>query len=75
MVSSYRKAGRLCRMTVRIEIDRNRCTGCKMCIKSCTYGVLEWLDGAPVVVNPHECAVCLDCERSCEDEAIQIKVA
>ena len=62
-------------MTVRIEIDRNRCTGCKMCIKSCTYGVLEWLDGAPVVVNPHECAVCLDCERSCEAEAIQIKVA
>jgi NAD-dependent dihydropyrimidine dehydrogenase PreA subunit len=61
-------------MTIRIEIDLNRCTGCRMCVKSCTYGVLEWLDGEPVVVNPHRCAACLDCKRSCEAEAILIKV-
>ena len=61
-------------MTVRIEIDRNRCKGYRMCVKSCTYGVLEWFDGAPVEVNPHGCAACLDCKRSCEAEAIPIKV-
>ena len=62
-------------MHVRIKIDYNRCTGCKMCVKACTYGVLEWLDEAPIVVNPHECAACLDCENNCEAEAIQINVS
>ena len=62
-------------MNVRIHIDRNRCTGCKMCVKSCSYGVLEWFDDGPIVVNPHECAACLDCERNCKVEAITIKVA
>ncbi|MCK4581848.1 4Fe-4S binding protein, partial [Candidatus Bathyarchaeota archaeon] len=55
-------------------IDYNRCTGCKTCVKTCRYGVLEWLDEAPLVVNPNECAACLDCENNCEAEAIQINV-
>jgi NAD-dependent dihydropyrimidine dehydrogenase PreA subunit len=62
-------------MHVRIKIDYDRCTGCKMCVKTCKYGVLEWLDEAPIVVNPHECAACLDCERNCEAGAIKINVS
>jgi ferredoxin len=40
-------------MNVRIHIDRNCCTGCKMCVKSCRYGVLEWLDDGPIAANPY----------------------
>jgi len=45
-----------------------------MCVRSCRYGVLEWLDDGPIAANPHECAACLDCERSCEAEAITVEV-
>jgi len=68
------RAERLFVMNVRIHIDLNRCTGCKMCVKSCRYGVLEWLDDGPIAVNPHECAACLDYERNCEAGAITVKV-
>lgn len=61
-------------MNVRIRIDLDRCTGCKMCVKFCSYGVLEWFDDGPVVANPHECAACLDCERSCKTGAITVEV-
>jgi len=62
-------------MNVSIRIDLDRCTGCKMCVSSCSYGVLEWFDDGPVVANPHECAACLDCERSCEVGAITVEVS
>ncbi|RLI09413.1 ferredoxin [Candidatus Bathyarchaeota archaeon] len=61
-------------MTVRVEIDYDRCTGCKRCVRSCSYGVLEWLDDAPIVANPHSCAACLECQKNCEAGAITIKV-
>ena len=64
----------VCWMTVRVCIDRERCTGCKMCVRSCSYGVLEWLDDGPIVVNSHGCAACLDWEKNCEAGAITIEV-
>ena len=52
-------------MTVEIKIDYDRCVGCKECVKACSYGVLEWLDDMIIVVNPHDCALCLECEKRC----------
>jgi len=62
-------------VNVRIDIDYDLCTGCKRCVRSCRYGVLEWLDDAPLVVNPHSCAACLDCERNCDAKAIKIRIS
>ena len=57
-------------MTIEIKINYDLCIKCKECIKACSYGVLEWLDGMPIVVNPHDCALCLECEKRCPTNAI-----
>ncbi len=62
-------------MNVRVKIDYDTCTGCKQCLRSCAYGVFEWLDDAPLVANPRECSACLDCEKNCPVDAIEIKVS
>jgi len=61
------------KMIVQIKVDYDRCTGCKECVKACSYGVLEWLEDMPIVVNPSSCAVCLECEKNCPVNAISIK--
>jgi len=60
-------------MAVEIKIDYEKCIGCKECIKACSYGVLEWLDEMPIVVNPSSCALCLECEKGCPVNAITHK--
>ena len=62
-------------MNVRVQIDYDICTGCKQCHRSCVYGVFEWLDDIPLVANPSECTACLDCEKNCPAQAINITVS
>ncbi|MGC8940388.1 MAG: ATP-binding protein [Candidatus Bathyarchaeia archaeon] len=59
--------------TIEIKIDYAKCVGCGECVKACSYGVLEWLDERPVVVNPKDCAFCLECEKNCPVNAITHK--
>jgi len=63
----------LTKMVVEIKIDYDKCTRCRGCVKACTYGVLEWLDDMPVIVNTTSCAVCLECEENCPVNAISVK--
>lgn len=60
-------------MVVEIKIDYARCVGCKECVKVCSFGVFEWLDDMPVVVDPNRCTFCLDCEKICPTKAITHK--
>jgi NAD-dependent dihydropyrimidine dehydrogenase PreA subunit len=57
-------------MIVEIKIDYDKCIRCKECVKVCTYGVLEWLDEMPIVVNPKKCGLCMECEIKCPVNAI-----
>ena len=57
-------------MTVEIKIAYDVCIRCGECAKACSFGVLEWLDEMPIVVNPNSCAMCLDCEERCPVKAI-----
>ncbi|MCD6262962.1 4Fe-4S binding protein [Candidatus Bathyarchaeota archaeon] len=59
-------------MVIEVRIDYEKCLGCKNCIRSCTFGVLEWLDEGPIVVDPHSCHGCRECERNCPTQAIEI---
>ncbi|MGQ9723584.1 MAG: 4Fe-4S binding protein [Candidatus Jordarchaeum sp.] len=60
-------------MTVEMEINYEKCVGCKECVKACSFGVIEWLDDMPVVVNPKSCKFCLECEKKCPVNAITHK--
>ncbi len=60
-------------MVVEIKIEYEKCTGCRECVKACSYGVLEWLDEMPIVANPSNCAGCSECEKSCPANAISVK--
>lgn len=57
-------------MMVEIKINYHECIKCKECVKACSYGVIEWLDDMPVVVNPKSCALCLECVKKCSVKAI-----
>jgi NAD-dependent dihydropyrimidine dehydrogenase PreA subunit len=59
-------------MVVEITINYDRCIGCRKCIKACSYGVLEWLDDMPFVVNPRECKACSECRLNCPVDAISL---
>jgi len=60
-------------MVVEIRIEYARCTGCKECVRKCSYGVLEWFEDRPIVVNPSVCSACLECEKSCPVYAISVR--
>ena len=61
-------------MVVEIKIDYEKCTGCKECVKACSYGVLEWFEDILTVVNPSSCTACLECKNNCHADAIIVKV-
>lgn len=61
------------RMVVEIKVDYEKCVGCGGCVKACSYGVLEWLDNMPIIMNPNSCAACLECEKNCPTNAISVK--
>ena len=60
-------------MIVEIRIDYEKCNTCGNCVKSCSFGVLEWFEDRPIVVNPSECGRCGECQKNCPTNAIYIK--
>ena len=66
--------------SITIEIDRNLCKGCGICVASCKYSVLRMSDTrgrqgylVPEVVALRNCKKCMLCEMVCPDLAIEIK--
>ncbi len=65
---------------VEINIDRELCTGCGICIKFCPKEVLGESDDLnqygnyfAEVMDINECIVCRRCELYCPDFAIEVK--
>lgn len=52
---------------VRLEIDRNRCTGCRLCYKVCPVDL-----DVPSQLDSGECIKCLEC-TNCPEKAISVK--
>jgi 2-oxoglutarate ferredoxin oxidoreductase subunit delta len=56
-----------------INIDREWCKGCGICVAFCPEKVLELdEDEKAVVVFPEKCTACRLCELRCPDMAIEI---
>lgn len=58
----------------RIEINRDLCKGCGICVAFCQKKVLE-LDEQEkaAAVRPEDCNACTLCELRCPDMALEIK--
>ncbi|MCX8131709.1 MAG: 4Fe-4S binding protein [Clostridia bacterium] len=58
-----------------IIINKELCTGCKICFKSCFIDVIKW-DAAskkPIVKYPKECVQCGYCEINCPKRAVKVE--
>jgi 2-oxoglutarate ferredoxin oxidoreductase subunit delta len=57
-----------------IEINRDWCKGCGICVHLCPKKVLE-LDtkDKAVVMRPEDCICCRMCELRCPDLAIEVQ--
>jgi NAD-dependent dihydropyrimidine dehydrogenase PreA subunit len=53
-------------------IDRDLCSDCGVCVKSCKHGTFAFGDtGEVAVANPYHCEVfCQSCSFACPEEAI-----
>jgi NAD-dependent dihydropyrimidine dehydrogenase PreA subunit len=58
----------------RIDIDLDKCKGCKTCVDACFADVLRWneADKKPIVAYPEDCVWCLACEAACPAQCIEV---
>ena len=52
-----------------IRIEKERCTGCGICIRKCPFGALKMEEGVPVVSD--SCLECNACANECPAGAIR----
>jgi len=52
------------------KINREKCTGCGICVEICPVNVLVVEKGKAKVVNSGDCIECRACEAQCPEEAI-----
>jgi len=52
-----------------IKVINEKCTGCKLCIKSCPFGAIE-ISNKKAVIDFNKCTLCGACIESCKFDAI-----
>ncbi len=56
-----------------VEIDPDKCEGCKQCVSMCQFGALRYLPSIDrVIVNLDKCFGCGVCRHVCKHDAIKI---
>jgi len=54
-----------------IEVIREKCVGCKLCLKSCPFDAIEMVDNIAVINE--KCTLCGACISSCKFDAILLR--
>jgi ferredoxin len=58
---------------VTLEVDRNKCTGCGMCLEVCPHEVLEIRGKHVRIRNRDACMECGACSRNCPVGAVSVE--
>jgi len=57
---------------VSLELDKEKCVGCGMCILVCPHAVLDLNNGTALIQNRDACMECGACKTNCPAEAIKV---
>jgi NAD-dependent dihydropyrimidine dehydrogenase PreA subunit len=58
-------------LSLTIEIDHDKCTGCGNCVTECPSEVFELLDEKSVCITIDDCVECCACVDGCPEKAIK----
>ncbi|MFC1981568.1 ferredoxin family protein [Chloroflexota bacterium] len=59
---------------IHIDINNDRCIGCKFCAMICPKMVLHTAGGyVATVIDVNRCNLCMACEKECPESAIEVR--
>jgi NAD-dependent dihydropyrimidine dehydrogenase PreA subunit len=59
--------------TVTLELDAEKCNGCRMCLAVCPQGVFAITDRCAVIRDRDACMECGACALNCEPGALSVR--
>jgi formate hydrogenlyase subunit 6/NADH:ubiquinone oxidoreductase subunit I len=61
---------------VSIEVDKDKCIGCKLCSLACPTDCLDFDEeqNNPVILSTRHCLVCHNCEDQCARSALKVSL-
>ena len=57
---------------VTLQLDDDRCNGCRMCVLVCPHTVFEMTDEKARIADRDACMECGACAMNCPEEAVKV---